>query len=84
MGFGLSVHARFLIPFRLRAIQLDEWCDVGNIIIRLYKGPSTCGSGPLGLLPRPIVLKESPMVLVSDLHNLNLEVHSWRWREAKQ
>ena len=35
MGFGLRIHTRFLIPFMLRGIQLDEWCDVGNVIIRL-------------------------------------------------
>ena len=35
LGFGLSVHARFLMPFILRTIQLDELYDLGNIIIRL-------------------------------------------------
>ena len=34
-GFGLSVHTRCLIPFILGAVQLNEWCDVGNVIIRL-------------------------------------------------
>jgi hypothetical protein len=36
MGFGLSGHDRFLIPFMLHAIQLDKWCDVVISIISLY------------------------------------------------
>jgi hypothetical protein len=84
MGFGLGCHDRFLIPFMLRSILLDKWCDVGNIIIRLSKGFSTSGSGRPGLLPQPIVLQKPLTILVSDLHNLNLEVHSGWGREAEQ
>jgi hypothetical protein len=40
MGFGLDIHDRFLIRFLLRAIQFDEQCDVGNIIIRLSRRSS--------------------------------------------
>ena len=48
-GFGLSGHARFLIPVMLRAIQLDKWCDVSNIIIRLSSGKSDCQSDLRGI-----------------------------------
>ena len=34
--FGLGSHARFLMAFMLRAILLDEGCNVGDIIIRLW------------------------------------------------
>ena len=59
MGFGLSGHA-FLIPFMLRAIQLDEWCDVGNIIIRLsrdqlFASDLSTGRAAMILTPDPLV-----------------------------
>jgi len=36
MGFGLGGHDRFLIPFILHAMPLDDRCDVGDSIISLY------------------------------------------------